>query len=153
MYPGIAQLADLYPRCFFPRSHLRRPLKLGIHKDIIEQHPELDRIMLGRSLGAYTHGTTYWLTVTARTLRIGLDGSPAGEVTIEEEEHAKRKIAKAAKRAAAAVPVEKCTEQQNPIPEAKSRQPTAPAGLPRLGLAGLKAAALARRQAQLQPAE
>jgi hypothetical protein len=48
-------------------------------------------------------------------------------------------------RKAAAQAVEKRAEQQKPTSEEKSRQP-APAGSPRLGLAGLKAAALKRRQ-------
>ena len=44
--------------------------------------------------------------------------------------------------------VEKRAEQQSPIPQAKPQQPTpAPtAGPPRVGLIGLKAAALKRRQ-------
>jgi sRNA-binding protein len=59
-HEGIDKLADLFPHCFFRRSHLRRPLKLGIHEDIVAQHPELDRTLIGRGLNAYTHSTTYW---------------------------------------------------------------------------------------------
>jgi len=51
----------------------------------------------------------------------------------------------------AAEPVAKCAEQQNPIPDAKFEQ-SAPAGPPRLGLAGLRAVAQARR-ARLVAAE
>jgi sRNA-binding protein len=75
-------------------------------------------------------------TLTACAARIDLEGNPVCTVTAADEEDAKRKIAKAARRAAAMA-------IQNPIPEAKSRQP-APAEPP-LGLAGLKAAAQARR--------
>jgi ProP effector len=150
-HKGIDKLAGLFPHCFFRRSHLRRPLKLGIHEDIIAQHPELDRTLIGRGLNAYTHSTTYWLTLSAGTPRINLDGNLAGEVTLKEEEHAKRKIVQAVRRAVAkapgqpaAGPVEKCAEQQNSTLDAKTQQVT-PAGPPRLGLAGLKAAAQARR--------
>jgi len=150
-HEGIDKLAHLFPHCFFRRSHLRRPLKLGIHEDIIAQHPELDRTLIGRGLNAYTHSTTYWLTLTAGTPRIDLAGNLAGEVTLKEEEHARRKIAKAARRAAAkaagqpaAGPVAKCGEQQNSTLDAKTQQ-RPPAVPPRLGLAGLRAVAQARR--------
>jgi len=82
-------------------------------------------------------------TIKAGAARIDLEGNPAGTVTAADEDDAKRKIAKAAGRAAAK-PVAERAGQQDPIPDAKSRQP-APAGPPRLGLAGLKAAAQARR--------
>jgi ProP effector len=102
----------------------------------------------------------YLETLKAGTPRIDLDGNPVGKVTVEGQEYAQRKLAKAARRPAKAIedreaanqaaakPVEKRAEQQNPIPEAKPQQPTpAPiAGPPRVGLAGLRAAALKRRQ-------
>jgi sRNA-binding protein len=82
------------------------------------RYEKADSIDACRGLNAYTHSTTYWLTLTAGTPRINLNGNLAGEVTLKEEEHAKRKIAKAVRRAAAkapgqpaAGPVEKCAEQ------------------------------------------
>jgi sRNA-binding protein len=95
-------------------------------------------------------------TLKAGAARIDLEGNPVGTVTDADEEDAKRKIAKAARRAAtkaiedrkaagqpATKPVADRAGRQDPIPEAKSQQP-APAEPP-LGLAGLKAAAQARR--------
>ena len=86
----------------------------------------------------------------AGAARIDLEGNQVGTVTASDEEDAKRKIAKAARRAAAkaiedrkavsqpaAKPVAERAGQQNQIPEGNSQQP-APAGPPRLGLAGLK---------------
>ena len=71
-----------------------------------------------------------------------------GTVTVAHEEYAKRKIAKATKRGAAKAagqpafkPVARCAGQQNPI--------LAPAESPRLGLARLKQAAVARRRAEI----
>jgi len=101
-----------------------------------------------------TQSPAYCSAVKAGTPRIGLDGNVAGEVTLEDEQHALIQMARLARRAAAreaearkaaAQAVEKRAEQQKPTSEAKSQQP-APAGPPRLGLAGLKAAALKRRQ-------
>jgi len=152
MHEGIPQLAELYPSCF---RQPRQPLKIGIHNDIVARHPELRPSLIARALETYTRSLGYLETLTAGAARIDLEGNPVGTVTAADQEDAKRKIAKAAKRAAAeaihgkeagqpaATPVEERARQQNPIPEAKSRQP-APAEPP-LGLAGLKAAAQARR--------
>jgi sRNA-binding protein len=129
----------------------RRPLKVGICEEIIAQHPEMSGHRIKRLLKEYTRHELYWSTLKAGTPRIGLDGNVAGEVTLEGEQHALIQMARMARRAAAreaearkavAEAVEKRAEQQK---EAKSQQP-AQAGSPRLGLAGLKAAALKRRQ-------
>ena len=153
MHEGIPQLAELYPSCFRQR---RQPLKIGIHNDIVARHPELRPGLIARALKTYTRSLGYLETLTAGAARIDLEGNPVGSVTAADEEDAKRKIAKAAKRAAAkaiqdrkeagqpaAKPVEERARQESPTPEEKSRPP-APAEPP-LGLAGLKAAAQARR--------
>jgi len=154
MHEGIAQLAELYPNCF---RQPRQPLKIGIHNDVIARHPELRPSLIASALKTYTRSLSYLETLTAGSARIDLEGNPVGTVTDADEEEAKRKIAKEARRAAAeaiedrkvasqpaAKPVAERPGQQNPIPEAKSQQ-SASAGPPSLGLAGLKAAAQARR--------
>jgi sRNA-binding protein len=152
MREGLDLLADLYPHCFDRMN--RRPLKVGICEDVIAQHPELSRRRIKRLLKNYTQSLAYCSAVKAGTPRIGLDGNVAGEVTLEDEQHALIQMARMARRAAAreaevrkvaAQAVEKSAEPQKPTSEAKSQQP-APAGSARLGLAGLKAAALKRRQ-------
>jgi sRNA-binding protein len=152
MREGLDLLADLYPNCFDRMN--RRPIKVGICEEVIAQHPELSRHRIKRLLKEYTQHELYWSTLKAGTPRIGLDGNVAGEVTLEDEQHALIQMARIARRAAAreaearkaaAQAVEKRAEQQKPISEARSQRP-APAGSPRLGLASLKAAALKRRQ-------
>jgi len=153
MHEGIAQLAELYPSCF---RQPRQPLKIGIHNDIIAQHPELRPSLIASALKMYTRSPGYLETLEAGAARIDLEGNQVGTVTASDEEDAKRKIARAARRAAAetsedrkaasqpaAKLVAEHAGQQDQIPEGKSQQP-AP-GPPRLGLAGLKAAAQARR--------
>ena len=153
MHEGLAQLAELYPNCF---RQPRQPLKIGIHNDVIARHPELRPSLIASALKTYTRSLGYLETLKAGAARIDLEGDPVGTVTDADEEDAKRKIAKAARRAAAkaiedrkaagqpaAKPFAKCAGQRDPILEAKSRQP-APAEPP-LGLGGLKAAARARR--------
>jgi ProP effector len=154
MHEGIAQLAELYPSCF---RQPHQPLKIGVHNDIIARHPELRPSLIASALKTYTRSLGYLETLKAGSARIDLEGNPVGTVTDADEEDAKRKIVKEARRAAAeaiedrnvagqpaAKPVAERHGQQNPIPDAQSQQ-SAPAGPPRLGLAGLKAAAQARR--------
>jgi sRNA-binding protein len=189
MHDSIDKLAELFPNCFFRENHLRRPLKIGIKDDIIARHPDLRPALIVSALSTYARCVPYWDTLKAGAPRIDLDGNVAGEVTIEDEQNAQRKIAKAARRAKAKEieaskaaespsPVGKPAEQPKPKTEAKrqpevrtaapqiaespqppadkpSARPTpAPAtdGPPRLGLAGLKAAAQRRREAQLMNA-
>jgi len=153
MHEGIAQLAELYASCF---RQPRQPLKIGIHNDIIIRHPELRPRLIASALKMYTRSLGYLEALKAGAARIDLEGNLVGTVTTVDEEDAKRKIAKAARRAAAtamedrkeasqpaAKPIEERARQQNPVPEAKFQQP-AP-GEPPLGLAGLKAAGQARR--------
>ena len=155
MHEGINLLVELYPRCFCRTN--RRPLKVGIYELVISQHPEMSKPQIKRLLKEYTQSPEYWSTLTAGTPRIDLVGNVAGEVTAADEEDAKRKIAKEVRRVAAeaiedrsaagqppAKPIAERAGQQNAIPEAKSQQLT-PAAPPRLGLAGLKAAAQVRR--------
>jgi ProP effector len=152
MHEGIAQLV---PNCFRQPD---QPLKIGIHKDIIARHPELRPSLMASTLKTYTRSVGYLETLKAGAPRIDLDGNPAGEVTLRYQEHAERLIVTAARCSAEAIedrkavaktaqaspkPVAKRAAQQNPIPAAECQQP---AGPPRLGLAGLKAAALKRRQ-------
>jgi len=99
MHEGINLLAELYPRCFCRTN--RRPLKIGVCDEIIGQHPEISRHRIKRLLKTYTQNPEYWSTLTAGTPRIDLEGNLVGEVTAADEEDAKRKIAKEARRAAA----------------------------------------------------
>jgi sRNA-binding protein len=158
MHEGINLLAELYPRCFCRTN--RRPLKVGIYEEVISRHPEMSKPQIKRLLKEYTQSPEYWSTLAAGTPRIDLAGGVAGEVTAADEEDAKRKIAKGARRVAAeaiedrnaagrpsAKPVAERAGQQNAIQETLT-----PSGPPRVGLAGLKAAGQARR-ARLVTAE
>ena len=154
MHEGINLLAELYPRCFCRTN--RRPLKIGVCDEIIGQHPEISKPQVKRLLKEYTQSPEYWSTLTAGTPRIDLEGNVVGEVTAADEEDAQRKIKEARRAAAEVIEDRKAKSATVPdlpsSPVAASPLPTAPAGPPRLGLAGLKAAAQARR-ARLVPAK
>ena len=147
MHEGIAQLAEFYPNCFRQPC---QPLKIGIHNDIIARHLELQPGLIASTLRTYTRSVGYLETLKAGAARIDLEGNPVGTVTAADEADAERKIAKAATRAAAKAiedrKAKSATVADLPSsPVAATPQPIAPAGPPRLGLAGLKAAAQARR--------
>jgi ProP effector len=147
MHEGIAQLAELHPNCFRQPS---QPLKIGIHNDVIARHPELQPGLIASALRTYTRSVSYLKTLKAGAVRIDLEGNPVGTVTAADEADAERKIAKAARRAAAKAIEDRKGKSAKlaDLPSglvAATPQPIALAGPPRLGLAGLKAAARARR--------
>jgi ProP effector len=148
MHEGISQLAKLYPNCF---CHPRQPLKIGIREDIVARCPDIQPGLIASALKTYTRSVDYLETLKAGAARIDLDGNPAGRVTLEDEQDAHRKIAKEASRAAAkAIEYRKAANQSATKPTTGST-PAPIARPPRVGLAGLKAAALKRRQ--IVPAE
>jgi ProP effector len=150
MHEGIDKLAELFPKCFFRENHPRRPLKIGIRDDIFARETGLQSALIVSALSMYARSVSYWITLTAGTPRIDLDGNAAGEVTIEDEQNAQRKIAKAARRAAAQEieAGEKASAQPVAQPAARSTPGPTTDGPTRLGLSGLKAAAARRRAAE-----
>jgi ProP effector len=153
MHDGIDKLAELFPNCFFRENHLRRPLKIGIRDDIFTRQTGLRPGLIESTLSMYARSVSYWMTLKVGTPRIDLDGNVAGEVTIEDEQGAQRKIAKAARRAKAKAEEEKGIAARAAEPGARSTSVPATDGPPRLSLSGLKAAAQRRREARLVDAE
>jgi ProP effector len=119
MHEGVDQLATLYPLCFFRAHELRRPLKIGIREDIIAQHPDLQPGVIVSALKIYTRCVPYWSMLKAGAPRIDLDGNVAGEVTPEDEQAAKLKIAKAERRAKA----KEIEDRKKATAQPPSRQP------------------------------
>jgi ProP effector len=134
----IALLAETFPRCFFVYEGRRRPLKLGIHKDILAAvDGALTPLELGKALGAYCSNRVYLSHTRKGAWRLDLDGNPAGGVTADDEAHAKAILAGIrAKKEARAVTAKAAAPSVIPQPPK------------RLSLADLKAAALARRQSE-----
>jgi len=131
----IALLAETFPKCFSVYQPRRRPLKIGIHKDILAAvDGALTPLELGRGLGAYCSNQAYLEHTRTGAWRLDLDGKPAGVVTADEEAHAKATLAGIrAKKDARTAAAKAAAQLASPQP-AK-----------RLSLADLKAAALARK--------
>jgi ProQ/FINO family len=133
---GIALLAERWPACFHVFERRRRPLKLGIHLEILAA---LDGAMtpaeLTSALRRYTGNHCYLRRMSTGAARIGLDGNPTGTVSTEEAAAAAARLASYKRRRWA------------PSVSAPTPIPAPPSPLPapkRIGLADL------RREAQLR---
>jgi sRNA-binding protein len=145
-------------------------LKIGIGRDLAALDLEIGRRELGSALAWYVNGIRYLHNLRAGADRIGLDGGPVSVVTEADEARAREKLAALGARRASDAEVNSRPESvgtgvvaprarlRSPYQVAEARLPVgkqsgviAPARKPepaasgRLGLAGLRAAALARK--------
>src|SRR6266536_2690817 len=81
----IAMLAERFPAAFSVWERRRRPLKSGVHLDILARlDGEIEPDVLSIAMRVYTANEGYLKSCTAGAARIDLDGNPAGEVTPEQ---------------------------------------------------------------------
>jgi ProP effector len=81
-----ALLKDLQNRFDVFRNH--SPLAIGIDKQVFAQLPELEKKTLRLAMRSHTISTRYLKEMEKGTVRLNLDGTPAGEVTDENRQHA-----------------------------------------------------------------
>ena len=79
-----AMLIECFPQCFVLARDRKRPLKIGIHRDLIAAIPEVSPKRLRAALGWYAGSWAYLKNMTAGAARIDLNGQSAGEVTAGE---------------------------------------------------------------------
>jgi len=129
----VAMLVESYPLAFAIEPRRRRPLKLGIHRDIIAAlNGTVTPRAVGDALRLYVGNPRYLKACVTRADRIGLNGNPAGQVSAEDAASAKiRKKTKDAKW--------RERKQSNVEPIKSEPAPR------RISLADLRAAAQARR--------
>jgi sRNA-binding protein len=132
----LAALAELYPACFVAdKSKPHRPLKRGIHRDLIDRgilRPNECRLVFL----LYVTRRQYQKALAASGPRVDLDGNVDGEVTAEEIENARRVMV----RINAQMRERQRAAREQGAPEAP------PSEAPRrLGLSDLKRAAVERR--------
>jgi sRNA-binding protein len=71
----IQLLTEIFPKCFVVYEGRRRPLKVGIHNDIITALAgAVTAAELGRALSVYTHNKVYRSRLRAGAIRIDLSG-------------------------------------------------------------------------------
>lgn len=130
----IAKLAEKFPLAFHVYERRRKPLAIGIHKAIKEQCPELTEVEIKQRLRYYCNNGFYLKACcVVGANRIDLAGQVVGQVTEDEAENSRRRLAwKQAKRRAAKVE----PEEAEPEPPKK-----------RLSLGDLRQVALRRKEA------
>ena len=62
-----------------------KPLAIGIHKQLMERKPELDKHKVRVALHGHTATSRYLKVLTEGAPRLDLDGQPAGQVTAEQQ--------------------------------------------------------------------
>jgi ProP effector len=129
----ITILAEWFPQAFVVYEARRRPLKVGIHHDILARTGgAIEPRELSRALSLYTANTSYLQRSTRPgAIRIDLDGQPAGEVTREQAAHIRGRLL-----------ARNGVKQPVPGPDIDRVEPAK-----RSSLADLRAAALQRRSA------
>ena len=150
----IRLLRDRFPQAFTGRGQPRRPLKVGIHADLVTtldgavRHRELRA-----ALRAYTSKPSYLRALLAGAGRVALDGSPAGTVTSDDEAAAKARLAELTNPAplrtveANTSPSAQMAPTTSPPSVTPPAQPSAPSAPKRSSLADLREAARRRREA------
>jgi len=130
----LVQLCAAYPDCFKLFQNARRPLMIGIHKQLEDKFPPP---WLSRALGLYTGNVGYLHGLKEGAVRIGLDGKPTEQVvTADEAQHAR-------------VEIEGYQAKRKRQKQAANKPPPKPK---RDGLASLKQAASKRKHAERQHA-
>jgi ProP effector len=89
-----ATLAERFPACFKPQGQPRLPLKIDIHKDIINVAPDLSEADIRQGIRGYVSAPVYHQAVIEGAVRVDLNGDPAGVVTADHARWAKIKLRK-----------------------------------------------------------
>ena len=85
-----ALLKDLQTRFDVFRNF--SPLAIGIDKQVFAQLPEVSKKALRLAMRSHTISTRYLKEMEKGTVRLNLDGTPAGEVTDENRQHAAEQL-------------------------------------------------------------
>jgi len=94
---GVALLRAHFPLCFDERDAVR-PLKTGIHQDLVKQlggRADIaidDKACMVSSLAYYVNSVSYHKSVILGASRVDLDGQVVGSVTAEEASYSKQRL-------------------------------------------------------------
>ncbi|PPQ35402.1 ProQ/FINO family protein [Rhodoblastus acidophilus] len=82
-----------WPTAFAGRGCSKKPLAIGITKQIMTELPEIGFHRLTAALSDYCSGPTYLRNVIEGAPRVGLDGRPCGVVSPDEASYAAQRLA------------------------------------------------------------
>jgi sRNA-binding protein len=97
---GIALLAKTFPRCFVVHEAKRKPVKIGIDRDIAAKLGAMPPA-LSIALKYYVGNAVYLAQMRDGAPRIDLNGKPAGAVTADQAANARARLAGRKKKSAA----------------------------------------------------
>jgi sRNA-binding protein len=136
----LAVLMETWPKCFVLVPDDRRPLRIGIDRDIMAAADgAITPAELDAALASYTACIGYWRGLREGRPRIGLDGFPFGRVTADEASFARQKIERVRDRSSARVRARGLA-----LAAAKRKADSAREATKSTGFAALRAAAAAR---------
>src|SRR5207244_3161488 len=81
MIDVIGMLCEKFPAAFFQFERRRKPLALGIHKQIAEALPTLNKVQISGAMRRYVKNTFYLKACVEGASRIDLNGEAAGTVS------------------------------------------------------------------------
>lgn len=77
-------LCERFPNTFMPKGTVKKPLKIGIDKDLCEACPDINPDHLKGAIRDYTSGPKYLMALTFGAARLDLTGAPAGVVSVDQ---------------------------------------------------------------------
>lgn len=89
---AISRLQRQFPKAFPKKPDAKVPLKLGVLEDL-QQHAaalQLNADEIKLAVKTWCDGRRYWDCMVEAAARVDLNGEPAGAVTANEAQHAKR---------------------------------------------------------------
>ena len=86
----IGLLQKKFPLAFPKKPAPKVPLKIGIHKDLLEQAEQLgiNKNEIRAAIKVWCRGNRYWECLVEDVVRVDLNGDPAGQVTKIDAEQA-----------------------------------------------------------------
>jgi ProP effector len=87
----IGQLQKRFPQAFPKNPAPKLPMKIGIHRDLLEQSEQLgvSKKALREAIKIWCWGNRYWACIVEDSIRVDLNGDEAGRVTKEDAAQAR----------------------------------------------------------------
>jgi hypothetical protein len=91
----LALFRQRWPQVFPEDVRQCKPLAVGIHEEIVKALPEVKPWRIRQTIAFFQRGGegAYWRAVLKGGPRYTLDGTPSGEVTGTDQEHAREQLA------------------------------------------------------------
>lgn len=120
----LVQFRARWPQAFPLAWHEIKPLARGIHQELATHFPDTKLSLIKQTIARFqrNYDGAYWRAVLKGGPRHNLDGSPNGEVTVEEQEQAKKNLSVLKER-------KKAAAQPRQSTDASSKEGSAPAAL------------------------